>query len=187
MFIYIPNKTEERIIVMDTEYSEQHLIQFSSLMLQKTSFNRDIYQLVGSSNVYIVPDKPISHFTTKYTGLTNSFIRENGVSKEDFHKFIQEFLSDVNSDVVIVAHGIRNDLKVLRNVGIDFQCKVDCTLEMSKKILGKETDLRLVDIAADAGLILNFAHHSYSDAIATLAVYSFLKTIEAEANKKWNS
>ena len=183
MFIYIPNKTENKIIVLDTEYSEQNIIQFSSLMLQKTEFNEDIYQLVSSANVFIKPEVPVSHWTTQYTGLTTRFLNENGVSKEEFHRFIRKFLEVVDHDVVIVAHGVRNDLKVLQNAGIDFQCKFDCTLEMAKKILKKETNLKLTDIAKDSGLILNFAHNSYSDAIATLSVYSFLKTIEAEERK----
>jgi len=183
MFVYIPNKNENKIIVLDTEYSEQKIIQFSALILQKTTFNTDIYQLVSSANVFIKPEVPISHFTTKYTGLTNYFLNQNGVSQEEFHQFMKEFLEIVDHDAVIVAHGIRNDITVLRNAGIDFQCKFDCTLEMSKKILKKEKNLKLTDIAQDAGLILNFAHNSYSDALATLSVYSFLKTIEKEEAK----
>jgi len=183
MFVYIPNKKESKIIILDTEYSEQQIIQFSALVLQKTSFNKEIYQLISSANVFITPEKPISYFTTKYTGLTNKFLNENGVPREEFHSFIRNFLSEVGIDTVIVAHGVRNDLSVLQSAGIDFKCKFDCTLEMSKKILKKEKNLKLVDIAKDAGLILNFAHNSYSDALATLAVYSFLKTLERESTK----
>ena len=185
MFVYIPGKAEEKIIVLDTEYSEQKIIQFSALILQKTEFNPSIYQLVSSANVFIKPLEPISYFTTKYTGLTNGFLNQHGLSQDEFQEFIQEFLVLVDSDAVIVAHGIRNDISVLRGAGIDFQCKFDCTLEMAKKILKKEKNLKLTDIAEDAGLILNFAHNSYSDALATLSVYSFLKTLEMEA-KKWN-
>jgi len=183
MFVYIPSKVESKIIIIDTEYSEQNIIQFSALLLEKTNFNDEIYQLVSSANVYIKPEKPISYWTTQYTGLTTKFLNENGLSKEEFHDFLRKFLLTVDNDTVIVAHGVRNDLKVLQNVGIDFQCKVECTLEMSRKILKREKNLKLVDIAEASGMILNFAHNSYSDALATLSVYSFLKTLEKEEHK----
>ena len=179
MFLHIPGKEEDTIIIMDTEYSEQNLIQFSSLVLERTSFNPNIYQLYSSFDLYVKPDKPVSKFTTKYTGLTNDFLEKNGLSKEEFITSLQEFIS-MTEGAVIVAHGIRNDLLVLEKCGISFDCQHDCTLEMAKRILDREKNLRLVDIAQEAGLILNFAHHSYSDAIATAMVYSFLKTLEME-------
>ena len=73
MFVYIPSKVESKIIIIDTEYSEQNIIQFSALLLEKTNFNDEIYQLVSSANVYMARPIKGGSPTTSRTYVIRSF------------------------------------------------------------------------------------------------------------------
>lgn len=184
MFLHIPNVEEDTIIAIDTEYSEQNLIQFSAFVLERTAIT-DIFQLTSSVNWYVKSKKRISWFTTKYTGISDDFLNKNGLSRKAFITGIKTFFFKYNpNDTLLVGHAINNDILVLEKYGIKFNCKSDCTLELAKKVLERDKNLTLTDIAVEAGFSTDFAHDSYADALTTSLIYSFLKTINMEETTK---
>ena len=64
-----------------------------------------------------------------------------------------------------------------------------CTFTNARRILGRQNELTLNDIAMECGYYLHNAHNAYNDVWATVAIYTYLKKLEeqqkiAEAERK---
>ena len=179
MVIFVKNETHPYILVFDIEFDKTVLVQFSGLLFKKVGDS--IYQLAGSCTQY-VKHKPSYPFS-QYTHIKKDFLELNGVNIEDIVLTIKEdFIGDIDyKDILIVSHGLNNDRKILKTNGIDFtECDGWCTFQNGKRILGRDKNLKLDDIATEAGFYLDGAHNAYHDAWATVAVLTYLKKIEGD-------
>ena len=139
-----------------------------------------------SCNVYI--SQKVCYPFAEYTSITNNFLEENGIPLEDAKELIREFLDDVNiDDLCVIGHGLKNDRLVLVENGLEFTHKTNgqpidgyCTFNNAKRILGRQNRLTLADLANESGYYLHHAHNAYNDVWAEVAIYTYLRKIEAQ-------
>ena len=175
---------------MDLEFNNRDLVQFAGLLFKKID-NDGTYQLMRSCNQYVTTK--VCYPFMEYTNITNSFLESNGISLSDIKSVIfDDFLCDVDlTDTLIIAHGLKNDRLVLIDNGINLSNTVDesgryipidgyCTFNNGKRILGRDNHLTAADIANECGYYLHHAHNAYNDAWAEVAIFTYLKKIEAQ-------
>lgn len=188
MIIKCYGETHQYLLFMDIEFSQDKLVQFAGLLWEQ--IEPETYQLVKSINQYIT--QRICYPFVEYTGITSTFLNENGVTLEDAkHLIFDDFFNEVPlSSVKVISHGLRNDRLILRDNGINLLNVTEngkvtpidgyCTFEQAKRILKRKTRLKLTDIAEDASYYLGNAHNAFNDAWAVVAVYCYLKRTEYE-------
>lgn len=149
------------------------------------------YQLASSINQYITTS--VGTFFQEYTNITQDFISSNGIPLDSLKDLIfGELLKDVDlKDIEIVSHGLKNDRIVLKENDINFNFFLDkdnkakpidgyCTFNNAKRILQKEKQLKLEDLAEECGYYLASAHNAYNDTWATVSVFTYLRKIDYE-------
>lgn len=185
MITVFKNTTHNHVLMFDAEYNEGDLIQFAGLLFRK--INKDIFQIEKSFNAYVKLEegKYVNRFIEKFTGITNSFLDSFGITLEEAKEGIKELI-DVEGSLLIVAHGLENDRRVLLGNDIDLYLRNDevidgiCTYNAAKRLLNREKNLNLTDVAADAGLFLTHGHDAFHDAWATVSAFCLLKKLEDE-------
>jgi DNA polymerase III epsilon subunit-like protein len=176
---------QQNVLVFDSEYNEGDLIQFAGILFLQ--IEEEIFQISKSINIYVKLENggSINRFIQDFTGISDSFLCENGLSLADAKIAIDNFL-DCKGDLLFVSHGLTNDRTTMENNGIDFYNIKDkiitgyCTYNSAKRILKREKKLTLEDIAAEAGLSLSNKHNAADDAWATVAVFSLLCKLDSE-------
>ena len=193
MVIKAYNEHHPYLLFMDIEFNNRDLVQFAGLIFKMID-NDGGYQLMRSCNQYVAAT--VCYPFVEYTSLTNNFLAQNGVPLRDVIAFIEEdFLGDIPLDeLLIVSHGLRNDRLILQENGLDLSNMYEgkpidgyCTFNNAKRILGRSKNLRLNDLAEEAGYYLHNAHNAFNDAWAEVSVYTYLKKKEAEILCKTNS
>lgn len=184
MVIYLKDVKEKYVLVFDIEFDQKVLVQFAGVLLERVGPN--LYAISKSLNQYVV-HKPSYHFQ-RYTGLSRKFLTENGVQLKDLVQLVEDvLLEDVPlSDLLVVSHGLKNDLIVLEHNMINLKYdKVSlefingyCTFTNARRILQRGNHLKLDDIARETGFYPVHRHDAFSDVWATVAVFSFLKAME---------
>lgn len=179
MLLVFKGIKQEYIYVADTEYDNMKLLQSAGLVFKRVDERNDIYQLWFSFNYYIKKDK-VGYYTNKITGLNANFLKENGIPINDFPDTHDSMFENINKeDVLFVSHGTKGDRKVLRKAGATFiPAHSFCTYKNGKRILNRESGNKLSDMAELTAFHLNNSHDAYFDALATSAVFSFLKKVE---------
>lgn len=180
MVIYVKNENHPYILVFDIEFDKKVLVQFSGLLFK--NIGDGVYQLASTCTQY-VKHKPSYPFS-QYTHIKKNFLELNGVGIEDVVLTVKEdFIGNIDyKDILIVSHGLTNDKKILKENGIDLtECDGWCTFQNAKRILNRDKNLKLDDLATEAGFYLDGAHNAYHDAWATVSVLTFLKKLEGES------
>lgn len=197
MIIKCYNEKHEHLVVIDLEFNNRDLVQFAGLLFKRID-DDGTYQLMRSCNQYITTK--VCFPFMEYTSITNSFLELNGISLNDMRSIIfDDFLCDVDlGSMLVIAHGLKNDRLILSENGINLNNTTDakgrhipidgyCTFNNSKRILGRDNHLTAADIANECGYYLHHAHNAFNDAWAEVAIFTYLKKVEAqqqmEANK----
>ena len=182
MLLYLPNETHKHVIFFDTEFEDQKLVQVAMILYESVRVNEvDAYLLKGSINLYI--KREVNNFFVAYTNITNHFLEENGIEEEEVKNKLNSFLCGLNNNTTLfVAHGIKQDMTLLLDFGINID-KVDryCTYNNSKALLKRDSKLKLDEICNESGYFLDSCHDAYSDAKNVVHAFSFLRLIEATA------
>ena len=184
MKIYLPNTNVQHIILFDIEYDHFTLVQLAFLILTRTT-EPNIYALSKSVNMYVNEGRPLNTFFTRYTHITNEFLCDNGIDLSVARILVQDSLLDIDiNDCIVVSHGIKNDLDILLQNGINFkQIKTHyCTYNMARKLLQRKERLSLKDVAADGGYYMFNEHNAYADVWGTLHAFCYLKERENTLN-----
>ena len=79
-------------MVFDAEYNEGDLIQFSGIMFRK--IDTDLFQLEKSLTTYVKLEegRKINSFIEGFTGITQNFLNDFGVSLEKAIEQIEDFI-----------------------------------------------------------------------------------------------
>lgn len=174
------------LLFMDIEFDHQVLVQFAGALFKR--IDEETYQLAASINQYV--STSIGIYFQDYTDISQDFVLSNGVQIESLRDLIfGELLKGVDmKDLEVISHGLKNDRLVLKDNGIDLNTyetegKVKpvagyCTFNNAKRILKRERNLKLENLAEEAGYYLNQAHNAYNDLWATVSVFTFLKKME---------
>lgn len=202
MVIKCCGENHNYLLFIDIEFSKNDLVQFAGLLFKRVGV--ETYQLMRCVNQYVT--QKVCYPFMEYTNISTSFLEENGIPLQDAVQFIMEdFIGeDVPlSELNIISHGLKNDRMVLQDNGLNLSYyweegkngptkkPIDgyCTFSNAKRILGRQSYLKLSDIAEECGYYLHNAHNAYNDVWATVAVYTYLRlqerlNIEAEEEVK---
>lgn len=175
MKIYIPNEEHLYILFLDIENDKDKLKQLGGILFKKIN---NLYELQGSINLYIKDKKEPSKFFTKFTGITNSFLQENGMYEFEAANVFKEFL-EPTINLLIVGHGLKTDKDLLKQNHFDIeQYEHYCTWEHSKKLLPNNEKYNVQYLSQQQGWFLSSPHDAYHDAWALVPIYTFLKEME---------
>lgn len=177
MILYLHNMSCPYICAFDVEHDAGKLVQFSGIVFKR--IGDGLYQLCRNLNIY--HKVTISKFITQFTGLTQDFLNENGVTRSEFINSFQEFLEGIDcEDIMFFAHGAYQDVSVLINNGLPLDgARYMCTHTMAKQILDRADHLTVQDIAEECGYMYA-AHDAYQDAWATAVILSYLLKKQGE-------
>jgi len=152
---------------------------------------KDIYQIYKSLNRYVkLEHGRINRFIREFTGITDEFLLEEGITLSEAREQIYSLLDEHN--LLVVSHGLYNDRQTMLGNEINMYVNAEeeeidgsCTYNASKRLLERDKKLTLTDVAQDAGVFLSNKHNAFDDAWATIAVYSLLcKLQEEKKNEK---
>lgn len=181
MVIFLKNIKHRHVLICDIEYDKNRVIQFAGLLFKNIDYKNNLYQIEQSFNVFI-KQEGVGTYVTFYTGIDNKMLEAVGETEEDFLKLYDSFIHRVDlSDTLFVSHGSKNDRQILKSLipkGLPEHSF--CTYRNAKRILERNSQLTLSDVAMEAGYFLDNAHDAFSDAWATAAVLSFLLKIDGE-------
>lgn len=179
MVLFFPKEKHHNLVFLDTEFNNRKLIQVSMIVYEQIEVENVIaYLLKGSINVYI--DNEINRFFTNYTGITRQFLEVHSVQEWEAVDLLNEFLKELRTeDTMYIAHGVKQDLDLLIEAGVDIgTAERYCTYNNAKTLLKREKDLRLTDVCNESGYYAD-QHDAYTDAKSVVHAFSYLKLVEA--------
>lgn len=181
MVVFLKNIKHQHVLVCDIEYDQNRVIQFAGLLFKNIDYKKHLYQIERSFNVFI-KQEGVGSYVTLYTGLDTKILQDVGETEKDFLKLYDSFIEGVELvDTLFVSHGSKNDRKILKPlIPKGLPDHSFCTYRNAKRILSRNSQLTLSDVAMEAGYFLDNAHDAFSDAWATAAVLSFLLKIDGE-------
>jgi|TARA_B110000014_G_scaffold213274_1_gene166041 DNA polymerase III subunit epsilon len=117
--------------------------------------------------------KEIQPFIQNLTGINKEMLK-NAPKFTDISKKI----IDITNNCTLVAHNADFDYRVLRNeftnIGVSFNRKTLCTIELSKELLPEQDSYSLGKLAASLGIKIKKRHRADGDAMATLKLFKML-------------
>ncbi len=117
--------------------------------------------------------KEIQPFIQNLTGINKKMLK-NAPKFTDISKKI----IDITNNCTLVAHNADFDYRVLRNeftnIGVSFNRKTLCTIELSKELLPEQDSYSLGKLAASLGIKIEKRHRADGDAMATLKLFKML-------------
>lgn len=179
MRLQLKNIKQKNIIIFDIEYDQNSLVQIAFLILGIVEPN--IFELQKSINIYVKQNHLLNHFFTKYTNITDDFLCDNGIDLAVARTLVNEIVFSYQlEDTLIISHGIKNDLDLLEKNGIDLKQIPNhyCTYKAAKRLLQRNEQLTLKNVAAEGGYYMFNEHNAYADAWATLYAFAYLNEIE---------
>ncbi len=140
-------------------------------------------EIVDRYSQLINPERPISEFITKLTGINDMMVKE----KPTIENVILEFKEFIGEDV-LVAHNASFDVGFIREnmkkKGLDLSNPVLDTLELSRSVFPDLKSHKLNIVAKHLGIKLENHHRAVDDASATADI--FLKVMELLNDKDIN-
>lgn len=182
MIVYFAGQTKPYVMVLDVEHDQEKLIQVAGILFK--SVGQHLYQIAKNFNFYI-KQQELSKWIQRYLEISPATLQAQGIELEEFKLIFEtQIINDIDvDDLVVVSHGIHQDDLVLYHNGINIGCyEQECTYNMSKWILERQTNIKLGDIASEFGYVVLHEHNAYADAWATVAVYSVLSKLQEEQN-----
>tara|TARA_B100002052_G_scaffold201099_1_gene183523 strand:+ start:235 stop:738 length:504 start_codon:yes stop_codon:yes gene_type:complete len=161
--------------IIDTEtsggkYNEEKIIEIGILIY-------DGNKIIETFQSLINPQKKVDYFVQKLTGIKEKELKSCKTFK-DHAKEIKKLLKNK----VIVGHNVEYDYRVLKNefkiIGIDYEAKTLCTIEMSKKIFPDLESYKLKKICNHFNIELKNHHRAYDDAKATSELFKIIRSFE---------
>lgn len=193
MIIKCYNENHPYLLFIDLEFCNKdkdttQLIEFSGLLFK--NIDDSVYQLMRSYTGYVT--EKVCYPFAEYTAINNSFLEENGIPLKDMVDIIEnDFLGNIPlNELLVITHGLKNDRLVMLENGLNLSTydnkPIDgyCTFTNARRILNRPNHLTLSDIAEEAGYYLHNAHNAYQDVWAEVAVFTYLKKIEAQKGIK---
>jgi DNA polymerase III subunit epsilon len=117
--------------------------------------------------------KEIQPFIQNLTGINKEMLK-NAPKFTDISKKI----IDITNNCTLVAHNADFDYRVLRNeftnIGVSFNRKTLCTIELSKELLPEQDSYSLGKLSASLGIKIEKRHRADGDAMATLKLFKML-------------
>ncbi|SVD46651.1 uncharacterized protein METZ01_LOCUS399505, partial [marine metagenome] len=117
--------------------------------------------------------KEIQPFIQNLTGINKEMLKN-----EPKFKDISKKIMDITNNCTLVAHNADFDYRVLRNeftnIGVNFNRKTLCTIELSKELLPEQDSYSLGKLTTSLGIKIEKRHRADGDAMATLKLFKML-------------
>ena len=117
--------------------------------------------------------KEIQPFIENLTGINKEMLK-NAPKFTDISKKI----IDITNNCTLVAHNADFDYRVLKNeftnIGVNFNRKTLCTIELSKELLPEQDSYSLGKLTTSLGIKIEKRHRADGDAMATLKLFKML-------------
>lgn len=175
MRVVFENEKHSHLLFIDSEWDGEQLIQFSGLLFN--NLGNSIYELGGSFNLYI-KNETVSKFFSAFTGITNQFLKEYGISYEDVKHFWKDFTYNLDN-LMIIGHEIAADKKILWKNGINIDnFDFYCTYHSAKRLYPELKKYSVKSLAELSSWFITSEHDSYCDVWALVPIFSDLKEKE---------
>lgn len=130
----------------------------------------------------IDPERPIPHFITTLTGITNEMVE----AAPPFYQVAKRIV-EITEGATFVAHNANFDYSFLReefkNLGYTYKRKILDTVKLSRKLLPGHRSYSLGSLCAELGIEINGRHRASGDALATVQLLRLLLEKDAELNE----
>lgn len=124
----------------------------------------------------INPEKPIPHFITGLTGITNEMVADAPM----FYDVAKEIVERTEG-MIIVGHNVNFDYSFIKSefkrLGYDYQRETLCTVKLSRKIIPGHKSYSLGKLCDELGIQINDRHRAAGDALATVKLFEMLQEI----------
>ncbi|HJN54435.1 MAG TPA: 3'-5' exonuclease [Flavobacteriaceae bacterium] len=148
------------------KFNEERITEIAIYKFQDKKLSDQLHTLVNSV-------KKIQPFIQNLTGITDKMLK----NKPKFIDISEEII-DITSNCILVAHNANFDYRVLRNeftnIGVSFNRKTLCTIELSKELLPGRDSYSLGKLAKSLGIKIENRHRANGDAMATLKLLKIL-------------
>lgn len=150
--------------VIDVETTGGHL--YDDRITEIAIYVTDGKRLINSFSSLVNPERKISPFVVKLTGIT-----DNMVSSAPFFKDIAKEVFNLLEGCIFVAHNITFDYTMVKRefkrLGITFRSPNVCTVQLSQRIFKNQESYSLGNLCKSLGIDLEDRHRAYGDAEAT--------------------
>lgn len=150
--------------VIDVETTGGHL--YDDRITEIAIYVTDGKKLVKSFSSLVNPQRKITPFVVKLTGITDEMVSDAPL----FADVAQEVL-DMTEDCIFVAHNIGFDYSMVKRefkrIGIAFRRPNACTVQLSQRVFKNQPSYSLGNLTKNLGIELNNRHRAFGDAEAT--------------------
>ena len=146
----------------------------------------DGVRITDSYNTLINPERKISPYITRLTGITNEMV-------EDAPKFweIAKEIVQYTENRIFVAHNASFDYNFIRSefksLGYNFSCNTLCTVKLSRKIIPGHKSYSLGNLCNALNINVSNRHRASGDALATVRLFELLLQKDKTLGQKTNS
>lgn len=150
--------------VIDVETTGGHV--YDDRVTEVAIFITDGQKVIKHFTSLVNPEKSISPFVVKLTGITDDM-----VSDAPFFKEIAEEIEEITKDCVFVAHNIGFDYNIIKRefkrIGKTYKRPTICTVQLSQLVFKNQPSYSLGNLCENLGISLNDRHRAFGDAEAT--------------------
>lgn len=150
--------------VIDVETTGGHL--YDDRITEVAIYVSDGKKLIKSFSSLVNPQRKITPFVVKLTGISDAMVSEAPL----FEEIAQEIL-DYTEDCIFVAHNIGFDYSMIKRefkrIGISFRRPSVCTVQLSQRVFSNQPSYSLGNLCNNLGIELNNRHRAFGDAEAT--------------------
>jgi len=129
----------------------------------------DGQQITGEYSTLINPEKPISPFITRLTGISDEMVQQ----APRFYEVARDIV-EFTEDCIFVAHNAAFDYGFIREefrrLGYSYKRPVLCTVKLSRKLIPGFRSYSLGNLCESMGIHIENRHRAAGDARATVEV-----------------
>lgn len=160
--------------VIDVETTGGHL--YDDRITEVAIYVTDGTKLIKSFSSLVNPERKITPFVVKLTGITDEMVS----SAPTFREIAQEVL-DYTEDCIFVAHNIGFDYSMIKRefkrIGIAFRRANVCTVQLSQRVFKNQPSYSLGNLCKSLEIQLEHRHRAFGDAEATaFLLHKIIKT-----------
>lgn len=150
--------------VIDVETTGGHL--YDDRITEVAIYVTDGKQLIKSFSSLVNPERKITPFVVKLTGITDDMVSTAPI----FRDIAQEVL-DYTEGCIFVAHNIGFDYSMIKRefkrLGLPFRRSNVCTVQLSQRVFKNQPSYSLGNLTKNLGISLENRHRAFGDAEAT--------------------
>lgn len=151
----------------------------SSKITEISIFVFDGKKVIDEFTSLVNPECIIPPFITNLTGITNAMVG----SAPKFHEIAKQ-VAEITQDTIFVAHNVNFDYNIIHKefneIGIDFELKKLCTIQLSRKLIPGLKSYSLGELCTTQNIHIQDRHRAKGDAEATTILFEKLLNLDED-------